>query len=53
MKNLVSQVKIKLFIAGDGPEKGELIRYTENNKLKPYVEFLGNIEQKELVEYFV
>ncbi len=52
MKNLVSQVKIKLFIAGDGPEKGELIRYTENNKLKPYVEFLGNIEQKELVEYY-
>lgn len=41
----------KLYIAGDGPEKENILKYIKDNKLEDKIKLLGFLEQKELKEY--
>lgn len=45
-------VTFKALIAGDGPEKGELIRFVEQNELTEYVIFVGWVNPGSIAEYY-
>ncbi len=53
--NLIKSIKDiengKLYIAGDGPEKENIIKYIEENKLSNKVKLVGYLKQDKIREY--
>lgn len=43
---------VKYLIAGEGPEKKEIIRLAKDKNLEKYVEFIGEIKEEELIDYY-
>lgn len=44
--------RVKLLIAGEGPEKAKLMKLVADKKLSSRVEFLGRLSRKQVVEAF-
>lgn len=42
----------RLLIIGDGPEKGGMLEYVEANNLQKNVEFLGYLDNNEVIKYY-
>lgn len=51
LKAFSMQEKGKLFIAGDGPEKENIIKFIKENKLEKRVKMLGFLQQNKIKEY--
>lgn len=53
ISNLKSQISnLKLLIIGDGPYKEKLLQEIKENKLENFVQVLGKIPHKELINYY-
>lgn len=42
----------KILVVGDGPYRDQLLREIEENNLKNYIEFIGFVPNKDIVEYY-
>ena len=55
--NLIKAIKNiekgKLYIAGDGPEKENIIKYIKENNLNNKIKLLGYLEQEKVREYII
>ncbi|MBU3922904.1 glycosyltransferase family 4 protein, partial [Patescibacteria group bacterium] len=50
LKPLIKDFKI--LVIGDGPYKENLLEEIEENKLKKYIDFIGFVPNKDIVEYY-
>ena len=55
IKNLKenTDLNFKFLLAGDGPEKKNLLKYISNNNLEDYVKVLGLVDQKKISQYYM
>jgi len=54
MKNITEkEEKVKLVIAGDGPERKNLERLTERLRLKKFVDFIGKVPHERIAELYL
>jgi len=53
LENFKSQVpKFKLLVVGDGPHKEQLLSGIKENKLEQFIEIIGGVSNKNIVEYY-
>lgn len=52
ISNLKNDLKIKVLLAGDGPEKENVLSYIQENKLDSVIEYLGTVNEEQKVEFY-
>lgn len=48
-----AEINFRCIIAGDGPERGGILRIIENSVLKDVVSLIGSVKQEEIGKYYL